>query len=109
MAADRRREAQWQWRGGGPGGGAAAMAASGAEGEDEDDREQLGLCYNNVLQSRSPVSYCQYGVPQQTGNIHTSLIIGLSFFVLMHTFSSFGICQGMSWQHLNQPCVAGQV
>ena len=21
--------------------------------------------------------------------------------------SSFGICQGMSWQHLNQPCVAG--
>ena len=28
---------------------------------------------------------------------------GLSFFVLMHTISSFGICQGMSWEHLNQP------
>ena len=27
--------------------------------------------------------------------------------VLMRTVSSFGICQGMSWQHLNQPCVAG--
>ena len=36
-------------------------------------------------------------------------LIGLSFFVLMHTISSFGICQGMSWQHLNQPCVAGYV
>ena len=30
-------------------------------------------------------------------------LIGLSFFVLMHIVSSFGICQGMSWQHLNQP------
>ena len=28
-------------------------------------------------------------------------LIGLSFFVLMHTVSFFGICQGMSWQHLN--------
>ena len=27
----------------------------------------------------------------------------LVFFVFMHTVSSFGICQGMSWQHLNQP------
>ena len=36
-------------------------------------------------------------------------LIGLSFFVSMHTVSSFGICQGMSWQHLNQPCVAGLV
>ena len=33
-----------------------------------------------------------------------SLSLGLSFFVLVHTVSSFGICQGMSWQHLNQPC-----
>ena len=24
-----------------------------------------------------------------------------------NTVSSFGICQGMYWQHLNQPCVAG--
>ena len=23
--------------------------------------------------------------------------------LLMHTVSSFGICQGMSWQHLNPP------
>ena len=30
-------------------------------------------------------------------------LIGLSFFVLMHIGSSFGICQGMSWQHLHQP------
>ena len=22
---------------------------------------------------------------------------------------SFGICQGMCWQHLHQPCVAGKV
>ena len=33
----------------------------------------------------------------------------LSFFVLMRTVSSFGMCQGMSWQHLHPPCVAGQV
>ena len=36
-------------------------------------------------------------------------LMGLSIFVLMHTVSSFGICQGMSWQHLHQPCVAGLV
>ena len=26
---------------------------------------------------------------------------------MMHTVSSFWICQQMSWQHLNQPFVAG--
>ena len=39
--------------------------------------------------------------------LFSSYLIGLSSFVLMHTVSSFGICQGMSWQHLDQPCVAG--
>ena len=34
---------------------------------------------------------------------HLFRLTGLSFFVLMHTVSSLGICQGMSWQHLNQP------
>ena len=34
-------------------------------------------------------------------------LLGLSFFVLVHTVSCSGICQGLSWQHLNQPCVAG--
>ena len=32
-----------------------------------------------------------------------------SLYHLLHTVSSCGICQGMSWQHLNQPCLAGKV
>ena len=42
-----------------------------------------------------------------TRTLFLSLLTHRLVLVLMHTVSSFGICQGMSWQHLNQPCVAG--
>ena len=41
------------------------------------------------------------GESRRTGVIH--FLRGLSVFVLMHTVSPFGICQGMSCQHLTQP------
>ena len=63
------------------------------------------------------LSLCLFYQPlfASVGQASASIIASLtwSFFtsplthVLMHTVSSFGICQGMSWQHLNQPCVAG--
>ena len=88
-------------RGGGGGRGAGgadagkARAAQGGRGGAQSGPSPLsappGTCWQPGAES----------TPPPPGRY---LCIYLCYLIIV---SSFGICQGVSWQHLNQPCVAG--
>ena len=85
-----------------PGPRAGRAASPGGGGEERFSRARSARSAE-VLRLL-PAYHCNTPGAQPAKSL--SLSVGMSFFVLMHTVLSFGICQGMSWQHLNQPCLA---